>query len=159
MRRIYFYQSLVNCHQAALPHISVKKCGLLAIDGGQLKPDALLAFFAELNGTREGQVAEIEQAVVIEGHGRLGQEGMTDDAEADAPVQRVLAGEGCQGVEQGLGQLMQLGHVALGHHIEQVAFAQVVDAAILRGQFVDVTAEGLLYLAAAGLCEIGRAHV
>ena len=27
---------------------------------------------------------------------------------------------------------MQLGHVALGHHIEQVAFAQVVDAAILR---------------------------
>ena len=49
--------------------------------------------FAELNGTREGQVAEIEQAVVIEGHGRLGQEGMTDDAEADAPVQRVLAGK------------------------------------------------------------------
>ena len=59
---------------------------------------------------------------------------MADDAEADAPVQRVLAGEGCQGVEQGLGQLMhQLGHVALGHHIEQVAFAQVVDAAILQG--------------------------
>ena len=44
---------------------------------------------------------------------------------------------------------MQLGHVALGHHIEQMSFAQVVDTAILRGQFnIHMVAEGLLNLAA-----------
>ena len=50
------------------------------------------------------------------------------------PVQRVFAGEGGQGVQQLLRQLVQLGHVALGHYIEQMSLAQVVDAAILRGQ-------------------------
>ena len=85
---------------------------------------------------------------MIEGGGRLGQEGVADDAEADVAIERVLAGELGQCRKQFAGQSVQVFHMALGHHIEQMTFAQVVDAAILRGEAVDVGAEGLLYLAA-----------
>ncbi len=144
MRRIDFYQSLVNCHQAALPHISIKKCRLLAINRRELQPGVLLAFFTELNGSRQGEIAEVKQTIVIERGRRFRQEGVTDNPEADLAIQRIAAREGGDGSQQVSRQLMQVGDVALWHHIEHVSFTQVIDTAILRGQGVHIGTEGLL---------------
>ena len=49
--------------------------------------------------------------------------------------------------------------MALGHHIEQVSLAQIVDAAILGGQLIDVVAEGLLDLGGLALAHEAVVHV